>query len=87
MRLLCTAAVLLLLAAVSAPCDSEIGGPCRDDMTWNGWKQMRPAEKNHDWDRLIALRKEEVRAGCGIVYRWYELVDTLLQASRPEEAS
>jgi len=56
-------------------------------MTWNGWKQMRPAEKNHDWDRLIALRKEEVRAGCGIVYRWYELVDTLLQASRPEEAS
>ena len=48
---------------------------------------MGEAEKSRDWDRVIALRKQEVRAGCRIAYRWYELVDTLLQAGRPEEAS
>jgi len=87
MPVLCTAAVLLLLAARSAPCDDEIGGACEINLFWSGGKQVGEAEKSHDWERLIALRKQEVRAGCGIAYRWYELVDTLLQAGRPEEAS
>ncbi len=87
MRAFFTAAVLLLLAALSAPCDYEVGGPCQDDMTWNSWDQIRQAQKSHDWVQLIALRKQEVRAGCGIAYRWYEFVDTLLQAGHPDEAS
>ena len=86
MRVSCTAAVLLLLAARSARCDDEIGGPCQDNTAWNGWKQIRQAEKSRDWDRLIALRKQEVRALCTVAYRWYQLVDTLLHAGRPDEA-
>ncbi|MBV9761276.1 MAG: hypothetical protein JO340_11990 [Acidobacteriaceae bacterium] len=86
MRVFCTAGVLILLAAGSALCEEVIGGPCQDDRGWIGSKQMREAERSHDWDRLIDLRKQEVRTGCGIAYRWYELADTLLQAGRPKEA-
>lgn len=87
MRLLCTALGLLLLAAaVNTLCGFELVGPCQDDIAWNGWDQIREAKKHNDWDRLITLHEQEVRTGCNIASRWYELVDVLLQANRPQEA-
>jgi hypothetical protein len=48
---------------------------------------MREAEKAGAWDRAVALRKEEVRSGCSNQYRWFELVNTLIEALRTPKAT
>src|SRR5512146_2350039 len=48
--------------------------------------QILAARKQGDWDRVIALEKQSVRDGCAIEYRWRELANTLVVASRPKEA-
>jgi hypothetical protein len=51
-------------------------------------KELHDAENAHEWDRAVALTKEDVRAdGCNIPYRWYGLVNALLSAHRSAEAS
>lgn len=65
----------------------DLGGPCQDQPSWNGWKEIRDAEKAGEWDRAVALQKQAVRAGCNIQYRWYGLVNALVKAHRLPEAS
>src|SRR5215469_10551733 len=64
----------------------DLGGPCLDQFN-PGSKEMYDAEKTGQWDPVVVLEKEFVRASCGNSYRWYELVNTLLKAGRNEEAT
>jgi hypothetical protein len=64
----------------------DLGGPCKDQPTSHG-REIKDAERARDWDRAVVLVKEDVRAGCNIPYRWYELVNALLSAHRSAEAS
>lgn len=65
----------------------DLGGPCQDKPSWSGWKEIGDAEKAGEWGRAVALRKQAVRAGCNIQYRWYGLVNALVKAHRQPEAS
>ncbi len=65
----------------------DLGGACEKHSAWNGWKEIRDAEKSGDWDRVVALEKQAVRAGCDIEYRWFQLVNALLEAHQQTEAS
>jgi len=81
------AELLLSRSARTGQQNYDLGGSCQDQPSWNGWKEIRDAEKDGEWDRAVALRKEAVRAECSIQYRWYGLVTALLKARRPAEAS
>ncbi len=81
------AELVLPRSAWTAQRHYDLGGPCENQPRWNGWKEIRNAEKAGEWDRAVALQKEAVRAGCGIQYRWYGLVNALVKAHRPAEAS
>lgn len=65
----------------------DLGGPCEEQSGWNKWGELGAAERARDWDHVVALQREVVRAGCNNEYGWYGLVDALLKARRPEEAS
>ena len=79
---------LVLAGAASTSQEGyDLGGPCEDQPTLLGWKQIQDAERTGEWDRAVVLAKEEVRAGCNNPYRWYELVNVLLSAHRSAEAS
>ncbi len=84
MLILCADLLLSRPAAVEQHYD--LGGPCENRPSWNGWKEIREAEKAGEWDRAVALIKQAVRAACRNQYRWFGLVNALLKAHRSAEA-
>lgn len=63
----------------------SLGGPCVD-YPYSGQREIEDAKKNGSWDQLIELEKRNVRSGCAIESRWYDLVTALLKAHRDTEA-
>jgi len=82
----------ILLAGFLAPQSSftaeqfySLGGPCANAPAL-GQRAIEDAKKSGSWDKAIELQKVQVRGGCGIEYRWLELVRLLLEARRETEA-
>jgi hypothetical protein len=63
----------------------DLGGPCKDEVSIS-LRELDSAKKSGSWDRVVELAKADVRGGCGIEYRWEQLVDGLVQAKRQTEA-
>jgi len=64
----------------------DLGGACSAAVSPGPFSQLREAKKGGNWDRVIEVAKQNVREGCGVEYRWGELVNALLEAHRPAEA-
>jgi hypothetical protein len=62
-----------------------LGGPCVNAPAL-GQRAIEEAKKSGAWDKAIELEKLQVRGGCGIEYRWLELLKLLLEAHRETEA-
>jgi hypothetical protein len=84
--------VSILLAGFLAPQSGytadqfySLGGPCVNTPAVDQ-RAIEDARKSGAWDRAIELQKLQVRGGCGIEYRWLELVKLLLEARRETEA-
>ena len=63
----------------------SLGGPCVYAPAL-GQRAIEEAKKSGAWDKAIELEKLQVRGGCGIQYRWLELLKVLLEAHRETEA-
>ena len=82
----------IVLAGFLAPQSSytadefySLGGPCVNAPAL-GQRAIEEAKRSGAWDQAIELQKLQVRGGCGIEYRWLELVKLLLEARRETEA-
>jgi pentatricopeptide repeat protein len=64
-----------------------LDGPCEENLHWSRLDEISAAEKAGEWDRVVVLQKEGVRAACFSEYTWYGLVNALLKANRRPEAS
>ena len=64
----------------------DLGGPCTETQKSGTLGQIWQAKKSGSWDRVIELEKQNVRTGCHIAWRWFELANVLLEAHRPAEA-
>lgn len=65
----------------------DLGGPCHNQPPLNDWRQIKDAEESGDWDRVVALEKQAVRAACDNESAWWSLGNALVRAGRPAEAS
>ena len=48
------------------------------------YRALSAALQNEDWERLIELQKQSVRAMCSNDYRWFELGEAYLKAGQPD---
>lgn len=66
--------------------DFGLGGPCVDVSRYppGFHKQQMEATEAGDWERVIELQKQSVRAMCSNNYRWLELAEAYAAAGRTD---
>lgn len=66
----------------------NLGGPCVDVVGYppGFHTELRESLAEGDWERVIELQKQSVRAMCSNDYRWLELADAYALVARPDVA-